>query len=190
MQPSDIRLSRQLSFTRATNKGGIFSTPTTIFSISEAAGAPLGELSIRHNKASFSAANPQHDFRLKRNFWGSRWIYEGDAEQTFARISVGFKQAITFADGDRYTMRLKRNWRLFSKRTEHEATHRATFYRKEKVVLQLENTEPLGFFSNVVSAPMKGTITTDITDVRTIMGLLILFQTYLQVQRHAAVAAG
>src|SRR5690349_21412313 len=119
-------------FTRSTRRESLFSWPTVTYLLTRRHdGAEIGQLSIRHNRAEYSAANGRDGFRIRRNVWGTRWMYEGDAEPLFAKISVGFKHTITFADGTRYRMKLKRRWRFFTRKAVDEFTHLALFFRDE-----------------------------------------------------------
>jgi hypothetical protein len=167
----------------------MFSWPAYVFRLTGSQDG-IGELIIRGQAAEYSGADHRGDFRIRRNFWGTKWLHEGDGDRLFAKVSIGFKHIITLADGTRYRMRMKRNWRIFSRKAADEYTHMATFYREETEVMRLENHQPLPFFSSEASAPMSGPIITELRDGATIAGLLLLFQTYLLTTRNAAAGAG
>ncbi len=181
----------ELLFSRHSESPGVFSWPTTIYRLSDHRDrSEIGRLSIRFNKATYTSARTGEELRLRRNFWGTAWLEEGDADKRFVKISIGFKHTATFADEERFRMTVKRRWRLFAKKADDEATHRAVFYRDETEVMSLENLRALPSFGNEATAPMEGPIRTTLTEERTVAGLLLLFQTYLTTSRNATFAAG
>ncbi len=174
-----------MRFERSTEQAGLFSAPVVTFLLSSDRGA-MGRFSISLKEAEFSSPDGRDDFRIRRNFWGYRWKYAGDDERDFARISFGLlHQKVSFADGAQYRIKIKRRWRLRAKAAD-EYNHLATFFRDEQPVLELRNNAPMPFFSGEVSVPMSGVISTDITDIRVICGLLLLFQSSLMMRRAAA----
>ncbi len=179
-----------ISFSRSTQRNGLFNPAATTFSLTRSqGGAPLGQLIVRFNKAEFRTPDGREDFAIRKSFWGSKWRYEGEDDRLFARISIGFRYTATFADDSRYRMKLRRRWRIFTRKAVDEFTHLALFFRDENEVMRLENFRPLPFFSSEVSATMEGVIHTQLSDIRTVAGLLLLFQTCLIVSRQAAAAS-
>ncbi len=179
---------RTLSFKRSRTGNGILARPTTTFLLSDERGAALGQLSLRGWKADYVAANNGSDsFRLRRNFWGTRWLYEGDAEEEFGRYSYGwnFKPAFIFRNGDRYTLKATHRWPFRGKKPG-EPSQKASFFREEQLVMELNNDAATPFFYNEVRGPMEGTIVTHITHIRIIAGLLLLFQTHLEARNRSA----
>src|SRR5690606_13197918 len=136
----------------------------------------------------YTAANGRDDFRIRRNIWGTKWTYEGDDERLFAKLSIGFRHTITFADGTSYRMKVKRRWRFFTRKAVDQFTHLALYFRDETEVMRMENLQPLPFFSSEISAPMSGPVSTELSDAHLIAGMLLLFQSYLVTTRQAAAA--
>ena len=169
-----------IHFTRTTEGSGIFSWPTIIYTLaSETSRREIGTLRIRMNKAVYTSAASGEELRLRRNFWHTAWLEEGDIGKRFVKISIGFKHTATFADDTRYRMTVKRRWNLFRKKAADEFSHRAVFYREETEVAVLENRRELPAFGQDYTSPMEGIITGTLREERTLVGLLLLFQAYL-----------
>ena len=175
----------EIIFTRTTKRDRLFSWPTVVFQLTHSrSGAEIGQLAIRRNVAEYIAANHQDGFRIRKNFWRNHWVYEGQEDRLFARIGLGFRPSISFADDTRYRMHLKRRWRL-RRKADDEYMHLATFFHDETPVLTLQNNARMAFFSRDAYTPMSGTIATTRTDIRVICGLLLLFQITLLIRRAA-----
>jgi len=178
-------------FTRTSSRKNIFSWPVFTFRLTYGQDGPeMGQLSVGYYEVEYTDPLHRDDFRIKKNFWGNRWVHVGDANRTFARTSIGFRHTITLADGTRYRMRVKRNWRFFTQKVVDDYTHLALFFRDETEVMRLENQAPLPIFGSDVTAPMNGTIRTGLSDSATMAAMLLLFQTYLTAGRNAAASAG
>ncbi len=136
-----------IHFTRITKRESWFSWPTVIFSLSSAgSGSPIGQFAVRTARAEFISADGRESFRLRRGFWGYRWMYEGADEQTFARMAYGFgKPSITFSDDSRYRMQLKRRWNIFRKPQPDEYEHLATFLREDTPVMAMQNNSAASY---------------------------------------------
>ena len=98
MQTTDSTLPYAFTFIRRTKREGVFSSPEITFELSTGNGAKIGQLSIKYKTAEYRSADGRDDFRIKKSFWGTRWLYEGLDELPFARISFGFRHTITFAN--------------------------------------------------------------------------------------------
>ena len=173
-----------------TKRDGLLSWPAVVFTWTRSQdGAEIGQFSINRGNAAFSSANHRDDFRIRKSFWRDRWVYEGSDDRLFARIGLGFKSTITFADDTRYRLKVKRRWWRFGAKAADEYVHLATFSRDETPVMILQNNQTMPFFSTELRTPMSGTISTELTDVRIISGLLLLFQTSLMRRQSAAAAS-
>ncbi len=189
-QTNSPAFGRTLGFTRSSERNGFFSWPTTTFTLTRSEdGRELGRLSMRGKKAGYtSATDAKEDFRLRKNFWGTRWYYDGGDQLEFGYYRMGWnmKPSFVFRGGERFFLKapFRNPFRL--KRRPGEPSQSATFFREDTPVMVLQNFAPTSFFYNEVTAKLEGTIGTDIADIRVLSGLLILFQTYIAARnRHA-----
>lgn len=177
-----------IHFTRTEKRENWLTWPAAVFSLSTAGSeAPIGQFIVRGGKAEFISPDGRSSFKLRRGFWGYRWMYDGADEQPFARVSYGFgKPVITFPDDTRYKMQLKRRWNIFRKARPGEYEHVATFLREDTPVMVLQNNHPRPLFAGEAFMPMSGDISTTLGDMRLICGMLLLFQAAIAIRQAAA----
>ncbi len=186
-QHSNAGFRRTLRFTRDKTQGGLFAWPVITFTLKREDGTELGQLTMKAQRATYtSPIAPQDEFRLKKNFWGTRWFYENDDQPEFGRFSFGwsFKPSFLLRSGERYYLRAKRRW-PFGRKAD-DPTQAATFTRDHVPVMLLQSFSPSSFFYNEVTAPMEGTISTDIDNDRTIVALLLFYQTFIEARNKSA----
>jgi hypothetical protein len=82
-------------------------------------------------------------------------------------------------------MRIKRRW-PFTKLQPGEATQTVTFTREQTPVMELKSFAPFPLFRNETSVPLEGIISTDIPDNQVIAGLLLFYQTHIEVRNKSA----
>lgn len=175
-----------MTFRRSREKEGFWRSKI-IYSLAHPdSGASIGELVLLGRDATFTSASRRDDFRVRKNFWGTRWMYTGDSGQPFGRYRWSFlKPSFEFADGSRYSIDINRKWR-FSSEPAISGNLRAQFESGGTAVLELKNTLPMSFFSSEEYSPLEGSITTSITDLQRIAGLLLFFQTILEVRNRSS----
>jgi hypothetical protein len=178
---------RKIQFTRNKFSGGLFGVPLITYTLIGDNGEELGQLCLKGPKASYiSATAPQDEFSVKRNFWGMRWFYDKDDKREFGRFKYGLdlKPSVTLSDGERYFIKAKRPW-PFRKKKLGNPTMTARFLREDTPVLLLESFAKRAVFSNEVTAPMEGTISTSIDSNRTVAALLLFFQTFIEARNRS-----
>jgi hypothetical protein len=189
VETNSAGFTRSIHFTRTRARNGLFGWTITFTLKRSEDDRQIGELVMKgRGKASYTSdAAPQDAFNIKRNFWGTRWLHEGDDEREFGRSGFGlnFKPSFTFRMSERYYLRVKRRWPFRTKKPG-DATQTATFSREEVPVMLLQSFAPVSLFSNEVTAPMDGAIATDITDNRTIAGLLVFYQSYIETRNRSS----
>lgn len=188
MEHSTTALRRRIPFTRTKSKGGIFRWPAVTFMLKHEDGSTLGQLIVHGQKAHYTSEQERHDeFKVKKNFWGTRWVLEDNTTSELGRFKYGwsFTPSITLADGEVYTMKAKAPWPVRRKKLGNPTTS-VTFLRGDVPVLIMESIADRPFFSNEATAPLEGTIATNIDSNRTIAALLLFYQTFIEARNKSA----
>src|SRR4051812_48104777 len=113
MEPLSTGLQRTIPFTRTKSEGGLFKRPVITFTLRRDDDSELGHLSMHGQKAYYSSpSSPQDEFKVKKNFWGSKWLHENNDEQEFGRFRYGFSlwPAFSLGGDERYHLRVRRPW--------------------------------------------------------------------------------
>jgi hypothetical protein len=188
MEPLSTNLRRIISFTRTKSEGGIFKRPVITFTLLREDGSELGQLSVHGQKASYtSPSSPQDEFKVKKNFWGTKWVHENSDEQEFGRFRYGFSLWPAFSLGGdaRYHLRVKHPW-PFRSRKLGKPSLTATVLEQDIPVLILQSFAKKPAFTSDVYAPLEGSISTSFESNRTVAACLLFFQTYIEARAHSA----
>jgi len=180
--------SRSFAFTRTTVSHGIFRPAEIRFELRQPENGSLsGTFVLAGRNAEWITADGRNSFRIRRIFWGQRWNYAGEGEgRQYAKISLGFfRKRIAFAEGGLYAMSLKRGGVFFPKR---DYGILAQFSHEGEVMMTLKTARRRKIFQNDVTMPMDGRIDSKLQGMAELWGMLLLFQTNLQMQQVAAAA--
>jgi hypothetical protein len=188
-QPGSSHFSRSIRFTRTTKRDGIFSIPTTTFTLQRAEdGQDIGTLTIKGNQAHYTTTNGlPEDFHIRKSHWSSKWMTEGIDKQEAARYGFGWnlRPFFKFRGDERYFMRIKRHW-PFKKPEPGTPTLTVSFTREQTPVMELQSHAPFPLFRNETTVPLEGIITTNIPENQIVAGLLLFYQTHIQVRNKSA----
>jgi hypothetical protein len=183
-----LNSSRSFAFTRSTVSRGIFRPAEIRFELRQPDGGTLaGTFVIKGRNAEWITADGRNSFRIRRVFWGQRWNYAGESEgRQYAKLSSGFfRIRIAFAEGGIYSMKAKRGGIFFPKR---DYGMQVQFLHEEEVRMTLTTEKRRKLFQNEVTMPMEGRIESSLPGMAELWGMLLLFQTHLQMQQVAAAA--
>jgi hypothetical protein len=188
MEPLSTSLRRVISFTRTKSEGGLFKRPVITFTLMREDGGELGQLSIRGQKAAYTSPfSLQDEFKVKKNFWGTRWMHENNDEQEFGRFRYGFSiwPAFSLGGDARYHLRVKHPWPFRPKKLGKPSLT-ATVIEQDTPILILQSFAKKPAFTNDAYAPLEGTISTNIENNRTVAACLLFIQSYLEARTKSA----
>jgi hypothetical protein len=151
-------------------------------------GGELGQLSIQGQKAAYTSPfSPQDEFKVKKNFWGTRWMHENNDQQEFGRFRYRFSlwPAFSLGGDERYKLGVKRPW-PFRRKILGKPSFTATISVQDIPVLILQSFARKPAFTNDAYAPLEGTISTSIESNRTVAACLLFIQSYLEARTKSA----
>jgi hypothetical protein len=186
-QPGNSGLRRTIRFTRMKLKSGAFKWPSVVFTLMREDDSEIGRLTVHGHRAYYTAPSaPQDEFRVKKSFWGIRWLYDQDGGQELGRIKYGWdlRPAITIS-GERFFLKSPPLW-PFRRNKAGRPVQTATFTRADAPVLVMQSFAAKPLFTNEATIPLEGTISTNIDENKMIAVLLLFFQTFMEARHRTA----